>query len=153
MGYSDSVSGTEAFRWTSGDGMVGLGDLPGGSFSSRAKGVSSDGLVVVGRSNSALGQEAFIWDAANGMRNLKTVLTGLGVDMTGWRLVSALGISADGTKIVGTGVNPSSDQVAWLADLSPGLPAASRRSLMLIGIVLAVGGILGIGRVRKALKT
>ena len=38
----------EAFRWTSGGGMVGLGDLPGGSSASFATGVSADGSVIVG---------------------------------------------------------------------------------------------------------
>ena len=32
VGQSSSASGIEAFRWTSGGGMVGLGDLPGGIF-------------------------------------------------------------------------------------------------------------------------
>lgn len=31
-GESNSSSGLEAFRWTPGGGMVGLGDLAGGSF-------------------------------------------------------------------------------------------------------------------------
>ena len=157
VGSSTSASGSEAFRWTSGDGMVGLGDLPGGSFFSVANAVSSDGSVVVGRGTSASGSEAFIWDASNGMRNLKTVLEGAGVDMTGWTLIEARGVSADDTKIVGWGTNPLGDTEAWLADLTPGpgpaLPAASHRSLMLMGIVLAVGGVLAIGRVRKALMT
>src|SRR5262245_37489475 len=46
VGSSYSASGLEAFRWTSGGGMVGLGDLPGGSFGSAASGVSADGSVV-----------------------------------------------------------------------------------------------------------
>ena len=46
---------TEAFRWTTGGGMVGLGDLPGGNFYSDADGVSGDGSVVVGCSDSASG--------------------------------------------------------------------------------------------------
>src|SRR5262245_47092881 len=38
----------EAFRWTAATGMVGLGFLPGGTFSdSGAFGVSADGSVVV----------------------------------------------------------------------------------------------------------
>ena len=41
---------SEAFRWTSGGGMVGLGDLPGGNYQSGASGVSADGSVVVGGS-------------------------------------------------------------------------------------------------------
>jgi probable HAF family extracellular repeat protein len=54
--------------------MVGLGDLPGGSFSSVAVGVSSDGSVVVGVGNSASGNEAFRWTQAEGMRRLYDVL-------------------------------------------------------------------------------
>ena len=47
-GWSDSASGREAFRWTSDGGMVGLGDLPGGEFTSYATGVSGDGIAVLG---------------------------------------------------------------------------------------------------------
>ena len=43
-----AVNGTEAFRWTEGSGMVGLGDLAGGSFYSVANAVNADGSVVVG---------------------------------------------------------------------------------------------------------
>ena len=31
VGYSTSANGREAFRWTEAEGMVGLGDLPGGA--------------------------------------------------------------------------------------------------------------------------
>ena len=131
--------------------MVGLGLLEGPG--STAFGASSDGSVVVGLSVTASGNNAFIWDSVNGMRSVSVLLTGLGIDLTGWTLVDALDVSADGTKIVGTGINPSGFSEAWLADLSPGLPAASHRSLVLLGIVLAVGGILAIGRLRKAFIT
>ena len=47
---SASASGDEAFRLTSGGGMVGLSDLPGGVFSIYASAVSGDGSVVVGSS-------------------------------------------------------------------------------------------------------
>ncbi len=51
VGESDSVFidptfGSEAFRWTQAGGMVGLGDLPGGTFGSKAFFVSADGSVV-----------------------------------------------------------------------------------------------------------
>ena len=59
---SGSALGSEAFRWTSGGGMVGLGDLPGGSFNSDALATSADGSVVVGGSESASGSEAFRWE-------------------------------------------------------------------------------------------
>jgi probable HAF family extracellular repeat protein len=50
VGRASSASGAEAFRWTSGGGMVGLGDLPGGGFESTAEAVSADGSTVVGYS-------------------------------------------------------------------------------------------------------
>ena len=46
VGHSKSALNYEAFRWTSGGGMVGLGDLVGGSFFSEGLGVSADGSVV-----------------------------------------------------------------------------------------------------------
>lgn len=70
-----------AFRWTAADGMVPLGDLPGGGFESSASDVSADGSVVVGFGTSDLGHEAFIWDATNEMRSVKDVLTGQGLDL------------------------------------------------------------------------
>jgi hypothetical protein len=42
---SYSPIGNEAFRWTEDSGMIGLGDLDGGSYFSRAYGVSADGPV------------------------------------------------------------------------------------------------------------
>ena len=48
----------------------GLGDLPGGVFSSSAGGVSADGSVVVGSGTSANGYEAFRWTQATGMVGL-----------------------------------------------------------------------------------
>lgn len=87
-----------------------LGYLPGGSFFfSEAYSVSADGSVVVGVS----GNEAFIWDSANGMRSLQTVLTSdFGLDLAGWHLRGATGISADGQTIVGYGNNPSGNNEA-----------------------------------------
>ncbi len=43
---TDATFGSEAFHWTQAGGMVGLGDLPGGTFGSRAFFVSADGSVV-----------------------------------------------------------------------------------------------------------
>ncbi len=96
VGRSYSTSGSEAFVWTSGTGIVGLGDLPGGGFASWAYDVSADGLTVVGRSESESGQEAFIWESTHGMRELDVVLTNLGLDLVGWTLEAARGVSADG---------------------------------------------------------
>jgi len=57
--------------------MVGLGDLPGGSFSSYADGVSANGSVVVGYGNSANGNEAFRWTQGTGMVGLGDLSGGI----------------------------------------------------------------------------
>ena len=76
--------------------LIPLGDLRGGSTSSFAHAVNSDGSVVVGRSGSASGTEAFRWAAPGGM-------TGLG-DFAGGSFNSlANGVSSDGSVVVGYG--------------------------------------------------
>jgi probable HAF family extracellular repeat protein len=118
VGYGKSALGTEAFRWTAGDGMVGLGDLSGGAFDSQAEGTSADGSVIVGRASTAIGYEAFIWNAAHGMRNLKDLLTNdCGLDLTGWTLNRATDVSADGRTIVGIGTRPGGNSDVWVATI------------------------------------
>ena len=88
-------AGDSAFRWTEATGLVDLGDLPGGSNSSFALDISSDGTVIVGAGNSAAGPEAFRWTETTGMQ-------GLG-DLSGGTYSSiARAVSTDGTVIVGT---------------------------------------------------
>lgn len=100
VGYGESASGLEAFRWTSAGGMVGLGDLAGDEFESGAHGVSADGLTVVGYGVSASGVEAFRWTSAGGM-------VGLG-DFTGGEFFSqANDVSADGSVVVGGARRPA----------------------------------------------
>ena len=107
-------SGDYAFRWTIDGGKQVLGDLPGGAVSSYASGVSADGSTVVGWSQSSLGEEGFIWDELNGMRPLRDELSGAGIDMSGWTLQGARGVSDDGNTIVGFGLNPDGNQEAWI---------------------------------------
>ena len=115
--------------------MIGLGDLPGGRFASRARGVSADGAVVVGTANYGdPDRTAFIWDATHGMRDLREVLSvDYGLELTGWELTSARGVSDDGRVIVGYGRNPAGDPEAWRTVI----PEPS-------GAALAVGGLLAL---------
>jgi probable HAF family extracellular repeat protein len=94
VGYGQSTSGIEAFRWTESAGMVGLGDIAGGAFHSEAYAVSADGLVVVGRGQSNDGVEAFRWTQGTGV-------IGLG-DLPGGDFLSiAYGVNKNGSVIVG----------------------------------------------------
>ena len=133
VGYSGSTfAGSEVFRWENGQ-MVGLG-LPGVPF-----GVSADGSVIVGVVGLPGVVAPFIWDPIHGGRNLVAVLLfDYGLDLTGWTLTSARGVSADGRSIIGDGRNPSGQQEAWIAIIPEpstavllagglGLLAASRR--------------------------
>jgi probable HAF family extracellular repeat protein len=68
--------------------FMGVGDLPGGSFMSRANGISADGTTVVGASRSAAGLEAFRWTVDEGM-------TGLGFLPGGEYRSEALDVAGD----------------------------------------------------------
>ena len=78
--------------------MVGLGDLPGGGFESAARGISSDGAVIVGYGtfgSGALDRQAFRWTQGTGMVSLGSLQGSAGYSM-------AMSVSADGNKVAGT---------------------------------------------------
>lgn len=122
VGHSASSNGSEAFRWTAGGGMVGLGDLPGGRFESDALSVSGDGSMIVGRGYVPApgaplfsSQAAFLWTQQRGMLNLRDLLINeYGIDLAGWWLIDARGISPDGTAIIGTATNPAGNPEAYM---------------------------------------
>ena len=101
----------EAFRWTFGGNVEGLGDLPGGGATSSGFGVSGDGSVVVGASTTATGDGAFRWTPQTGMVYLG--------DLPGGRTQSlALGTSGDGSVVVGYGYADENHRQAtrWTAE-------------------------------------
>jgi probable HAF family extracellular repeat protein len=65
-------AGREACFWRRDLGMLGLGDLPGGSFYSRGEAIN-DLDQVTGYSQAEFGSRAFLWDAQNGMISLGTL--------------------------------------------------------------------------------
>jgi probable HAF family extracellular repeat protein len=108
VGYTS----TQAFRWTVSGGMQILGSLPGGDRSD-AKAVSPDGSIVVGSARKDDEWEPIIWDASNGMRSIKDILENEhGIDLTGWNLTWAYGISAGGLTIVGYAEYPNNE--GWI---------------------------------------
>lgn len=88
--------GDQAFRWTMGEGMIGLGFLPGES-QSTATAVSADGSVVVGMS----GMTAFRWTEQEGLFAIGSF--------------NPSAVSADGAVVVGTTLNFPSEAVIWTA--------------------------------------
>jgi hypothetical protein len=93
------IVGRGPFRWTAETGAIQLQPYAGDAWD-----VSSDGAVIVGETNDGF---AFIWNAEKGMRHLKDVLeSDYGLDLQGWFLNDARGISADGLTIVGQAAPP-----------------------------------------------
>jgi uncharacterized membrane protein len=113
VGSSIVNSAYQAFRWTTDEGMVSLG-----GFARVAWAVSADGSVIVGAGDNF--DKTFIWDATNGSRDLKDVLTSMGVgsQVQVWTLSRALAVSADGMVIVGYGLNAGQVR-GWMASLYP----------------------------------
>src|SRR5262249_18488844 len=111
------VGDSQAWRWTSSTGIVGMGDLPpDNTLASQATAVSSDGRKMVGQGTSTV-PEAFRWTAGEGF-------VGLG-DLPGGGVTSslALGVSANGAVIVGTGESDLGSQAfRWTAAGMLGLP-------------------------------
>jgi uncharacterized membrane protein len=136
VGVSAGGSGVEPFRWKAGVGMQGLGTPPGGGIPLHMA-VSADGAVVVG-GNGSTDNAAFIWDAVNGMRRLSDVLVAEGVNLTGWRLRAATGISANGRVIVGYGYNGNAARnEGWIVDLDA--PAVPEPVSLAMGVVALCG--------------
>jgi probable HAF family extracellular repeat protein len=116
-GYADGTY--PAFRWTKESGMVNIGHLSGKT-TTHPQDLTADGSIIVGGSfqNRGASPAAFIWDENNGMRKLQDVLQNdYGLDLTGWTLAVANGITPDGKVIVGWGTNPEGNQEAFRVEL------------------------------------
>jgi uncharacterized membrane protein len=119
VGLSETThgAGERAARWTPG-GVENLGILPGAEFG-RAEAVSGDGSAVVGYNHFASSglDQAFFWNPTNGMQDLKAFLVASGINLSGWNLIDANGVSADGLTIVGYGITPAGQIEGWVATI------------------------------------
>ncbi|MCC7388031.1 MAG: hypothetical protein IT431_04600 [Phycisphaerales bacterium] len=101
----------EAFAWSAGTGMFGLGDLPGGEHHSVARGVSHNGRVIVGNGTieadswNGITSEAFMWTQQHGMVGLGTISPSDGTPSSG-----AYDVSANGRVIVGYSTSEEGSQ-------------------------------------------
>lgn len=129
---------TEAFMWTQGPGMTGLGNLGFlnlvTEFGSAAHGVSATGQFIVGQAaDSANDRTGFIYDVmASTMYELN--------EAAGDDTANALAVSADGTRIVGySGISGASTQAAiWDVDTT-NLSTDPRTAVLLADILTANG--------------
>jgi probable HAF family extracellular repeat protein len=97
-----------AFIWTEKEGMESLGVLNKGGWSSSATAVSADGKVVVGSARydkTDHAQRVFIWTEQTGMLALQNILENtLGINAPEFQLDNTVGLSSDGTIIVGASI-------------------------------------------------
>lgn len=115
VGSSGTSNGGAAFRWTEAEGLVALEDVLGAVVGGAALDVSADGSVIVGTTGAGAAAQAFVWTEATGARALAVLLQNAGLDLSGWQLRTANGISADGRVIVGGGINPNGDYEGFVA--------------------------------------
>ncbi len=98
-----SSAGSGPVRWDSAGAMMVLSN-PGAVPASTALGVSGDGSVIVG---TGTGFTAWMWTAASGIVDLQAYFPAQGINLTGWTLREATGVSADGRTIAGYGLRPT----------------------------------------------
>jgi uncharacterized membrane protein len=105
----------QGYIWREETGMVPLATLPG-STSDAPQAVNADGSIVVGYSQTPNGNEATIWREGEGVELLSDVLESVyALDLNGWTLQRATGISDDGSAIVGYGINPDGNTEGFIA--------------------------------------
>ena len=126
-----------------------IGTLGGSRSECRA--ISGDGSTVVGivdpSGTGEPGEVAFIWDNVFGMRSLQDLLVNdLGLDLTGWTLRRAKGVSLDGQYIVGVGYNPDGNIEGWLANIG-GDPVPEPTTILLLS-----SGIIGLAGFRRKFR-
>jgi probable HAF family extracellular repeat protein len=106
--------------WNSNGQIEVLGKMSGTQYVTAYDVSGNGGIVVGGKWDTAYGEGnggAFIWDRLHGMRSLQTFLTGYGIDLTGWTLTAASGVSYDGQTLVGYGINPQGSTEGWIATI------------------------------------
>jgi uncharacterized membrane protein len=100
----DSDNRLLSFRWTGETGAVAIES--GAGRSNIVDAVSGDGNIIVGRSLATRDDlydetSPFVWRSGRGSVDLAEALASAGVDLSGWAVGQALGLSGDSRVIVG----------------------------------------------------
>lgn len=125
---------TRPFYWNEQDGYILLDYLDPSFLKGAVTGINHDGSLIVGYNapdyRHIEEEIAFIWDAQNGVRNLQAVLENdFGLNLDGWTLTTAIGLSEDGTTIFGRGIDPDGNFDFWVAEI----PEPATLSLLALG--------------------
>ncbi len=105
VGYSGSVNGNRAFRWTQAGGMTNLGVITGG-FNSWAGATSADGTIIAGSSDFST--------ASSSRRAIRWINSGMTMQvigtLPGGTNAVGTGLSADGSVMVGYGSSTAGER-------------------------------------------
>ena len=104
-GGGNSNNNYQAYRWSSSTGISAIGPAPVNGWRGSTTSISHDGSTIVGfyrpwPAPATLGN-GFIYTDSDGMQDLTLLATSLGMDLQGRTLALPLGISADGSTVVG----------------------------------------------------
>lgn len=159
VGLSATNQWPQAFRWTSTEGMVSLGRFAYETWGS-ALDVSHDGSRIVGYAEGApiTGYQtrlrATVWSPESGWQDLNGVLAASGVNLEGWELNEASGISHDGRFVVGYGKHLGNYYEGFWAELPTTIPKVADPFATpepSVGCILLFG--LGLYSFRRPRKT
>lgn len=114
VGSGQGYSGAEMLRWTP---ATDAHSLIGFDQAAIANGLSDDGNVIVGDAASV----GKLWFHSSGAQDAKAYLSAQGASaVNSWNSIqSVTGISGDGTKICGYGVDPNNHFQAFYATITP----------------------------------
>ena len=99
--------------------MISLGKFLSGE--AQAGDLSNDGMRVVGGWNYLSLKRATVWSPESGLQDLTGVLEASGLDLSGWILNYAAGISDDGRFVTGYGTHLGQQEAFW-AELPDSIP-------------------------------
>lgn len=126
----------DAFVWTAATGLQALTPAGSNLRFRTARDVSGDGSIIVGSGIADGTTKALVWTPDRGIVRLDSLLTTLGLDVSGWDLTSAMAISRDGSTIVGFGTPEVGHTTIFVAVI----PEPS--STLLVGLGLAAMAIM-----------
>ncbi len=112
VGNGVSSNGSNAWRWSAETGGVNIGTPPSFGWRGASVGISGDGTTIVGFYRPFPGPatfgRGFLWTEEDGQQDLTDLAIASGIDIpSGVVLALPLGISSDGSTVVGVARGPS----------------------------------------------